>query len=135
MTTYFSKVAAIHANQLITSTYEQPHAVQQEANLDYILARIETYAEDSLDEREKLVRKAALLMRYLAYEGHVFADGNKRTTFALVQALLELNGFEIPHGSGEAETERAEMMKETAIGKHSLNQVRRWLERMVRKKL
>ena len=134
MTTYFTKVAAIHANQLITSTYDQPHVVQQEANLDYILARIETYAEDSPDEREKLVRKAALLMRYLAYEGHIFADGNKRTTFALVQALLELNGYEIRSVDEKTETERAAMMKEIAEGKHSLNHVRRWLERVVQKK-
>jgi len=73
-------------------------------------------------------------MRYLAHEGHVFADGNKRTTFALVQAFLELNGHEIAYISVDAETERAAIMKETAEGKRSLNQVRRWLESVVQKK-
>jgi death-on-curing family protein len=132
--TYFTKEAAIHANKITTSEYGQPHVVQQEANLDFALDRMEKYAEDSKDEEEKLFRKAAYLARYLAHEGHIFADGNKRTTFTLVKALLELNGYTIPYVSDEVEIERAKFMKEIAQGKHSVTHICNELRKMTVKK-
>jgi len=135
MVTYFTKDAAIHANKIATSTYSQEHVVQQEANLDYILARVETYAEDSKSDKEKVLRKTAYLLRYLAYQGHIFTDGNKRTAFALSRAFLELNGYTMSAGDEKDQKARARMMKEIAEGRHSLSHVFKWLGKSVERKI
>ncbi|MCX6770575.1 MAG: Fic family protein [Candidatus Micrarchaeota archaeon] len=135
MVTYFTKDAAIHANKLATAAYSQEHVVQQEANLDYILSRVEAYAEDSKNEDEKVIRKAAYLLRYIAYQGHIFTDGNKRTAFALARAFLELNGYTMPAGGEESQEGRARMMREIAEGRHSLSRVLKWLEKSVERKI
>ena len=131
MVNYIAKYEVIGANKTVTSTYGQPHYVQQEANLDHVLDSAERYGESIGDDDGKIIKKAAYLLYHLAHTAHIFADGNKRTAIAATFFFLAMNGFEVKFNTEEAQDELARVVKETAAGKRSINYLSKWLKTKV----
>ncbi len=131
MPRYVPKEKIIEINKEITAHYGQPHVIQQEANLVHALESVEHYGEGIKEEEGKILKKAAHLLKKLAYEAHVFADGNKRTTFVCVWTFLEINGYLLPHDGEKGQEERAKLMKDAAEGKLPIGAIYRWLKRNV----
>lgn len=75
-----------------------------------------------------LVDKAAAL-GFSMIQNHPFADGNKRTGHAAMEAFLALNGYEITASTGE----QVEIVLSVASGKLDRNGFTRWLSVHVRK--
>lgn len=123
----------MQTNKGLVFLYSQSHAVQQEANLDHVLDRMQHYGENIAGSREKTLKKAAYLLYHLAYDAHVFADGNKRTALTSTLFFLHHNGLGFPSetDSKEKQEEIAGFMKDTAEGKKSLSAVYRWLDLVV----
>lgn len=130
MVHYILKDEVIGANKTVTTTYGQPHFVQQEANLDHVLDSVERYGEGIEDESSRIVKKAAFLLYHLAHTAHVFADGNKRTAITATIFFLNQNGFEAKFETPE---ELARVVKETAAGKRTINYLSKWLKGKVSK--
>ena len=130
MVTYISKETIIQTNRGLGLLYGQVHFLQQEANLDHVLDRLQHYAENMESEEEKVMKKAAYLPYHLAYSAHAFSDGNKRTALTATLSFLLPNGYAFPDSisSQEKQDEVARIMKETAEGKHSISFVYRWLK-------
>lgn len=133
MVVYLGKHLVIHANKSLTAMYGQPHAIQQEANLDHVLDRMQRYGESISDEEEKILKKAAYLLYHLAYTAHVFWDGNKRTALLSAASFLVANGYTFIPGD-ERQEEVARTMKEIAEGKRSVSSVYRWLGTITKRK-
>lgn len=110
--------------------------MQQEANLEYVLERMQHYGENISDEEEKILKKAAYLLYQLAYAAHVFSDGNKRTALTSTLYFLNANGYVFPDSlaSSGKQVEIAAFMKDTAEGKMPLSAIYRWLKSYVVKK-
>ncbi len=138
MVLYLPKGAVILVNKIITEDYSQPHVVQQEANLDHVLDSLSRYANSIDDEEEKLLRKAAYLTFNMAYTAHVFADGNKRTTFLFLNSFLFINGYVLKDTllpvQDEQQAKLADFMREVAAGKKSINAIYDWLKTNVVKR-
>ena len=132
MVAYLGKHLVILANKKLTSMYGQPHIVQQEANLEFVLDRVEHYGENVSSEDEKVILKAAYLLYQLAYVAHVFEDGNKRTALMCAANFLVANNYTFLPGE-ERQEEVARIMKEIAEGKHSINFICRWLKTIAKK--
>ena len=115
-------------NKALTRHYNQPHSVAAEANLEHVLEQAKHYAEGITDAEQRLLKKAAFLLFHLAYDAHIFADGNKRTAFAATAGFLEMNGYEMRLDGEESQLRQAAMMKETAEGKRSISYVFKWLK-------
>ena len=133
MVVYLGKQLVIRANKSLTAMYGQSHVVQQEANLDYALDRVEHYGEGIKNEDEKVLKKAAFLLYHLAYTSHAFWDGNKRTALLSMASFLVANGYTFIPGD-ERQVEVARTMKEIASGKHTINFICRWLKTIAKKK-
>lgn len=133
MVRYILKNEVIDANKTVTTTYNQPHFVQQEANLDHVLDSVERYGEGIGDEGSRIIKKAAFLLFHLAHTAHVFADGNKRTAITTTIFFLNQNGFEAKFETAEEQDELAKTVKETAAGKHTINYLSKWLTGKVSK--
>jgi death-on-curing family protein len=102
--------------------------VQQEANLDHVLDRLERYAESIKDADGKVMKKAAFLLYHIAHTAHIFADGNKRTAITATIFFLNENGFEAKFESQEEQDELARVVKETAAGQRTINFLAKWLK-------
>lgn len=133
MVRYISKDEVIGANKTVTTTYGQPHFVQQEANLDHVLDSVERYGEGIGNEEDRILKKAAYLLYHLAHTAHVFADGNKRTAITSAIFFLNQNGLEAKFETAEGQEELAKVVKETAAGKRSINYLSKWLSGKVSK--
>ncbi len=112
---------------MITIAYNQPHVVLSEASLDHLLESAKHYGENIADDKEKLLKKAAFLFYHIAFDFHIFADGNKRTALATAQLFLVLNHYSISIPSGDWK-KAEEMVKQTAQGKRSINSIYNWLK-------
>ena len=131
---YISKENVIDANKKATSAYGQPHFVIAEANLEHVLEAVQHYGENISDEDERILRKAAYLLYHLAYDAHVFTDGNKRTALVSTSFFLSINHFAIMFNADnhEAEEERmAKLVKDIAEGKKSISAAHKWLKSVV----
>ncbi len=67
----------------------------------------------------------------------MFADGNKRTTFILLNSFLEFNGYFLSDSllpmSDEQQAKLADFMRSVAAGKKSVNAIFDWLKKNVTK--
>jgi len=136
MVVYITREIVVQTNKGLVSLYGQSYAIQQEANLEYVLERMQHYGENISDGEEKILKKAAYLLYQLAYVAHVFSDGNKRTALTSALYFLNANGYIFPDStsSSEKQVEIAAFMKDTAEGKMPLSAVYRWLKSHVVKK-
>ena len=126
---YLDKEAVVGFNRKIALQYGQAHVLVAEANLEHFLGQAKHYGEKIEDDKERLIKKAAYLLYHLAYDAHVFSDGNKRTALLATQTFLELNSYEM-HEDQEKLVAR---MREIAEGKMSLSAICRWLSKKVKK--
>ena len=133
MIIYLNKEAVIKINKSIMNEYAQPHAVVAEANLDYFLERVKHYGENITKNREKLLKKAAFLLYHLAYDAHIFSDGNKRTALSTASVFLTFNSNYIVITSREEQEKMARFVKSVAEGKESLSSNYKWLNSVVKK--
>ena len=133
MVRYISKEEVIDANKTVTSSYGQPHFVQQEANLDHVLDSVEGYGEGIKEPSSRIIKKAAYLLYHLAHTAHAFADGNKRTAITATIFFLNQNHLEAKFEAAEEQDELALVVKETAAGKHTVNYLSKWLAGKVSK--
>ncbi len=76
------------------------HGYLSSSNLDYILDAVEDIGE-RLPRKKAIVKKAAFLL-YNVIVIHPFLNGNKRTGFALVEAFLQANGYELTPDAKDA---------------------------------
>ena len=130
MVAYLDKAAIVEINKIITSHYGQPHFLMSEANLDHVLARMSKYGNETEGAEERLFRKAAYLLYHLAYDMHVFSDGNKRSALSATATFLGVNGYFMKVEGDIAQERQAALMKETAEGKCSLSHLCKWLRKV-----
>lgn len=130
---YPDKESIIRVNKILTSHYNQPHFVIAEANLYHVLEQTRHYGENVENGEEKLLKKAAFMLFHLAYDAHIFTDGNKRTALAGTASFLAMNGYEIMADEG-GQAQRAAIMKEIAEGKKSVSYIFKWLKKIVARK-
>lgn len=130
---YLDKKTVVEINQRVTYFYNQPHVVIAEANLDYVLEQVAHYGENISGDEERIFKKAAFLLYHLAFDAHVFADGNKRTALLSASAFLSLNSYHLILGTDEIQVRQAQIMKETAEGKKSISFLANWLREVSKK--
>lgn len=128
---YITKEFVIKANQFYTSAFGQNQVVQQEANLDHYLERVQRYAEGIKDGRGKILRKAAFLLFHLAGDAHIFENGNKRTAYISMLRFLSINGLELRYAQVEEYDRAVKLIKETAEGRQTISGIVRWLEKYI----
>jgi len=131
---YPSKEDVISANKRATSAYGQPHVVIAEANLEHVLEAMQHYGENIPEPEERIWRKAAYLLYHLAYDAHVFTDGNKRTALVSTSFFLSINHFAIAFAEDNYENEEermAKLVKDIAEGKKSISAAYKWIKSVV----
>ena len=125
---YISKEHIREINRDITCEYGDVHAVLSEATLDHAVSSMQ-YKYNALEEREALLSKAAFLLGMLANNGHVFADGNKRTAMMSTVVFLRKNGF-VLDGTTE---EHTAFVLSISRDQQSLSAIRTWLAQKVKR--
>ena len=120
MIDYVTKEDAIAINKFVTSAYGQSHAMLQESNLEHYLEGAKRYAQDIDNHQKKVLRKAAYILYHLAYDAHVFLDGNKRTALSVTLTFMHKNLDEIDETKLSYE-EKAKVVKEIAKGDHKIS--------------
>ncbi len=121
-----TKEHVIEFNRLAVAINGDPHGVLNPGNLEYAL--------DGLNNKyalhpEPLIAKAAFLLDYLANKGHVFIEGNKRTSLSATASLLKLNGYSV----NQDDEQTAGFVLEVAQGKRSLSEIQKWLKQNIKK--
>ncbi|VVC00818.1 Fic/DOC family protein [uncultured archaeon] len=135
MVIYITKEEVFNINRNLGLIYGQEHFLQQEANLDHVLDRMQHYAENIMDGDERILKKAAHFLYHVAYTAHAFSDGNKRTALTATLHFLLLNNYVLKPSmfTREKQEELAKFMKDTAEGKNSLSAVHSWLKERLMK--
>ena len=97
------------------------HGYLSKSSLDYILDAVKDIGE-SLPWKKRIVKKAAFLL-YNVIVIHPFLNGNKRTGFALAEAFLQANGYELNVEANDA----YQLLLDIAAGKISEIDVEDWV--------
>jgi death-on-curing protein len=109
------KAAKFH-KQLIDE-FGGTHGLRDKGRLEAAILRPQTGYYSALAE------EAAALMESLA-NNHAFLDGNKRTSFAVTDTFLRLNGFYLEVNPLEAYNFISEAMSK---GEFRFNRIRDWI--------
>jgi death-on-curing protein len=99
------------------------HGYLSKSNLGYILDAVKDIGE-RLPRKKAIVKKAAFLL-YNVIVIHPFLNGNKRTGFALVEAFLQANGYEL----NAEEKDAYQLLLDIASGKVPETGVEDWVAR------
>ncbi len=99
------------------------HGYLSKSSLDYILDAVKDIGE-RLPWKKRIVKKAALLL-YNVIVTHPFLNGNKRTGFALAEAFLQANGYELNVEANDA----YRLLLGIAAGKIPETDVEDWVAR------
>lgn len=116
MVAEITKEEVIELNREIVEEFGGSIGLQNESNLDFVLAKVRN-ARD-------VFRKAAELMQGINY-GHPFLDGNKRTAFEAAKIFLLANGIRLKVNESEAEEY---MVKIAQPKKLSIKDVEIWIK-------
>lgn len=111
-------VLAIHADQL--ARHGGAPGIRDEARLDASLARPR---QQLAYGRPSLFELAAAYAWGIAND-HPFADGNKRTAFAVAATLLRLNGYTLEASAAEV----VAVMVQLSAGQSSEAEMASWLQ-------
>lgn len=98
------------------------------ANLEFALERVKHVGEQ-LDRDKAMVKKSAFLLHSLVVQ-HPFINGNKRTAFEVVDAFLELNGYNVTTGTEKT----LRLLADIGSGNMSQAQVEEWIATNLAKK-
>lgn len=93
------------------------------SNLEYLLDTVRDVGE-RLPRRQAIIKKAAFLL-YNVVIVHPFLNGNKRTSFGLMEAFLESNSYRISLDTIEG----FDFLIGVAAGKVSESEVEDWIAR------
>jgi death-on-curing protein len=93
------------------------------SNLEYLLDTVRDVGE-RLPGRQAIIKKAAFLL-YNVIIVHPFLNGNKRTSFGLMEAFPESNSYRISLDT----TEGFDFLIGVAAGKVSESEVEDWIAR------
>lgn len=124
----YKQVNAI--NQRITTDSVEIHAIENQANLEYLIEAVK-YKYENKEFEESVILKSAFLLDALANKGHVFVEGNKRTAITSTIAFLNLNRFEI---DTEDQKAIADFVLNVAKGKRTLRQAAKWIRQRLKKR-
>ncbi len=125
---YLSKKVLISTNRRVTQLNGDPFGVQNESNLDHLIAAVE-YKYDKKPLQEALILKAAFMLDFIANKGHIFIEGNKRTAISSTLLFLALNEV-VLEDLNEKELET--FVLSVASGKQSLSSVASWLRQRIK---
>lgn len=111
-----TKEEIVQLNKKIVEKFGGSIGMQNESNLDFILAKVKNV--------KGIFRKATELM-YGINQGHPFLDGNKRTAFEVSKIFLLANGFQLNIEEREAEEFLVKMAQPERL---SINEVEIWIK-------
>ena len=129
MVLYFSREILDEINKAVTSINSDPHIIQNEATLDYLVESVQ-YKYEKYSENEKLFLKAAYMLDLLANKGHIFTEGNKRTALVATNFFLFINGYTL---EVTGQKELVTYVLSVAAGKESISSIARWLKQYGKK--
>lgn len=123
---HLSKEELIEINRRVVAVNRDPHAVQNAANLDYVVEILpEKYANKP--EEEQVIWKSAFLLHFIAAKGHIFAEGNKRTALMATSSFLMKNNYSLRY-DGPDFPSLTRLILSVAEGKLSVTQVAKFIQ-------
>lgn len=125
---YLSEEAIIDINRKVTLLSGDPFAVQNQANLQYLVSAIKYKYEDK-PENESIILKAAFMLDFLANKAHAFTEGNKRTSITATVAFLGANGFAL---SSIDQTSLIEFVLSVSRGNETISSIAKWLKERIK---
>jgi len=123
---YLTPEELVAINQEAVAVSSDPHGVMNQANLTHLIQAVQYKYETG---GEPALAKAAFILEYLAFKGHVFIEGNKRTAETATILFLRLNGHYFREEDQDALTE---FILQTAQGKQSLTSIKKWLKERIK---
>lgn len=109
--------------ELARALIDDSIVLNNEANLEHVTTLLESKMGCSQDP---LFKKAAIMLRYLAYSAHAFSDGNKRMAFILTNVYLNANGYHLRAPKSEV---RGGFLRAVAKGRiSSLETIANWIK-------
>ncbi len=127
---YLSEEAVIDINRKVTSLSGDPFAVINRGNLDFLVSGIKYKYEYKSDE-EKIILKAAFMLDLIANKGHIFAEGNKRTSITATLTFLEANQLAL---SEIDQVELVNFVLLVAQGKENISSIAKWISQRIKTK-
>jgi death-on-curing protein len=127
MLKYLSREEIIETNKKIVGKSGEIFAIANEGNLDYLIyAAGQKFFGKNMEEA--IYYKAAFLLRFMAHEGHIFIEGNKRTSYSAAEAFLRENGYEIGYND---HSEALLLVLGAAKGEIGIGTIAEWLRKNV----
>ncbi len=120
---YLTEELLNQINNLVVHFFGGEKGVKNEANIYFIAERVKTLHE-GLEEKQKILAKAAFYLVQIVRERHPFTDGNKRTGIIATELFLFSNGFKLKHSQEEKE----KFLLELAYKKKSFKQTISWIK-------
>ena len=128
---YLSEEAVIEINKKVTALSGDPFAVLNRGNLEFLVSGIKYKYEDK-QEAEKTILKAAFMLDLIANKGHIFAEGNKRTSITATLTFLEANGCAFNEVDQE---ELTKFVLSVAQAKENILSISKWLSQRIKTKI
>ena len=113
---YLTTKEIIEAHREIIKETGGHSGILSYGNLDFLVSQ---------SKIPKDVERAAAILFFGILTGHPFVDGNKRSAYACLKALLRLNGKKF----NVKESEKWKVLHEVSEGKFSLEKVASWIKK------
>ena len=119
----YPKLPAMEVNaRLARKLIDGTIVLNNEANLEHTTLLLRIRMGSSGDP---LFKKAAVMLKYLAYNAHAFANGNKRMSFILTNVYLNANGYNLHVPDKE---EKGGYIRAVACGRiRSVAKIAKWI--------
>lgn len=123
---YLDRDQLIYINNRLVEAYNEKQVLQHPANLDFLIEQVKHYGESNHGKDGRLFAKAGYLLYHLAFDMHIFGDGNKRTTLIATTVFLWINGYFF---EGDSSEDVETTIMEAAKGKRKIAALSKWLRR------